>query len=255
MLNPFTSARLCALPGIVHGFFTRQGGVSQGIYASLNCGSGSRDDPAAVAENRARVAAHLKARDLVSVYQVHSKTALRVDAPWPDRQRPKADAMVTAVPGLALGVLAADCAPVLFADAEAGVVAAAHAGWRGALDGVLEATLDAMEALGARRERICGAVGPCIGQSAYEVGWEFQDTFLAQDPGSRAYFVAAEAGARPHFDLAGYATDRLRRAGVTVEERRMPCTFTQNADLFSYRRSRRDGEADYGRQISAIVLT
>ena len=174
MPTPLTADRLAALPGIAHGFFTRHGGVSQGGYASLNCGLGSKDDPAAVRENRARVAASLSAQSLLTAHQVHSATAVIVESAWSTEERPRADAIVTATPGLALGVLTADCAPVLFADAEAKVVGAAHAGWRGAIGGVLEATLAAMEQLGASKARIEAAVGPCIGQPAYEVGFDFE---------------------------------------------------------------------------------
>ena len=174
MPKPLLAPGLSSLTGIAHGFFTRHGGVSAGIYASLNCGIGSKDEPAAIRENRGRVTSHLGASNLASAYQVHGTTALVVSEPWPVGERPKADAMVTATPGIALGVLTADCAPVLFADAQARVVAAAHAGWRGALSGVVEAAIEAMEGLGAKRERILAAVGPCIGQGAYEVGPEFR---------------------------------------------------------------------------------
>ncbi len=242
------------LPGIAHGFFTRRGGISGGIYASLNCGTGSQDDPASVRENRARVTRHLGARKLVSAHQVHSATAVVVD----DRsagERPKADAMVTAVPGLALGVLTADCAPILLADAHARVVGAAHAGWRGALAGIAEAALDAMEGLGAARRRIEAAIGPCIGPDAYEVGPEFEAGFLAHDPANARFFARRDARSRPYFNLPGYVALRLQQAGcagVTVAD---ACCYTQEEDFFSYRRSRVRGETDYGRQISAIVLT
>jgi polyphenol oxidase len=224
MLKPITAARLAPLPGLAHGFFTRLGGVSRGVYASLNCGPGSRDDPAAVVANR-------------------------------DGKRPRADALVTATPGLAVSALTADCAPVLLADAKARVVAAAHAGWRGALAGILEATVAAMEGLGAKRETIAAAVGPTIGPAAYEVGWEFQDAFLARDPCSGAFFSLPAAGSRPHFNLPAYVVDRLRRIGVGIAAEPMPCTFAQEDVLFSYRRSSRHNDDDYGRQISAIVLT
>jgi hypothetical protein len=255
MLKPLTADRLAALPGIAHGFFTRHGGVSQGGYASLNCGQGSKDDPAAVRENRARVVAYLGAQNLVTAHQIHSATAIILEKPWNAGERPRADAMVTATPGLALGVLTADCAPVLFADAEAKVVAAAHAGWRGAIGGVLEATLAAMEKLGASRQRIQAAVGPCIGQPAYEVGWDFEQEFLRQDADSARFFSRQTPDARPHFNLAGYAAHRLARAGVGNLPGTSPCTYAHADDFFSYRRSQARKEADYGRQISAIVLT
>ena len=174
MPKPLHAPGLSSLTGIAHGFFTRHGGVSTGIYASLNCGIGSKDEPAAIRENRARVTSHLGASNLASAYQVHGTRALVVSEPWPVDERPKADVMVTATQGIALGVLTADCAPVLFADAQARVVAAAHAGWRGALSGIVEAAIEAMEDLGAKRERIRAVVGPCIGQGAYEVGTEFE---------------------------------------------------------------------------------
>ena len=255
MLEPITAPCLDGPAGIAHGFFTRRGGVSQGIYASLNCGLGSRDAAAAVRENRARVATHLQAESLLTAYQIHSPTAVVVTQAWADGQWPQADALVTATRDIAVGVLAADCAPVLFADPEAGVVAAAHAGWRGAIGGVLEAAVSSMEGLGARRERIRAAVGPCIGQAAYEVGWEFEREFLQRDPESRPYFALPDPAARPHFDLAGYALHRLRRAGLGEVGSTPSCTYARTDDFFSFRRSQAARESDYGRQISAIVLT
>lgn len=254
MLKPLTADPL-ALPGIAHGFFTRHGGVSRGGYASLNCGLGSKDDAAAVGENRARVAAFLTARSLITAHQVHSATAVVVDQPWSAEGRPRADAMVTATPGVALGVLTADCAPVLFADPHAKVVGAAHAGWRGAKSGILEATLAAMEKLGARQSRIQAAVGPCIGQDAYEVGWDFEAEFLAEDAEFARFFNRRAPDARPHFDLAGYVARRLEKAGIAGVPARVPCTYAHADDFFSYRRSQAQRELDYGRQISAIVLT
>ena len=254
MLIPLHAPALAALSGVVHGFFTRHGGVSKGIYATLNCGVGSRDDPTAVGENRARVMAHLGARALLSPYQVHGTTALVIGEPW-SGERPKADALVTATPGLAVGVLAADCAPILFADPEARVVGAAHAGWRGALAGITDATLRAMEGLGAKRERIRAAVGPCIGREAYEVGPEFEAAFLDQSPGNARFFARPGPGQRPHFDLAGYVVHRLRECGVTDSVSLDVCTYASSEDFYSYRRSRTRDEPDYGRQISAIVLT
>lgn len=254
MPNPLLADSLAALPGIAHGFFTRHGGVSQGGYASLNCGLGSKDDPAAVRENRARVTEFLTARDLLSAHQVHSATAVVVDKAWSRDERPRADAIVTATPGVAVGVLTADCAPVLFADARAGVVAAAHAGWRGAAGGILEAALAAMETLGASRRHIEAAVGPCIGQPNYQVGFDFEQAFLQEDPQNAQFFVRPAADARPHFDLARYVLRRLERAGIAAGERAL-CTYAETEHFFSYRRSQAKNQPDYGRQISAIVLT
>jgi YfiH family protein len=255
MLKPLLAPGLSSLTGISHGFFTRHGGVSRGIYASLNCGIGSRDDPATVRDNRERVTSHLGARDLVSVYQVHGTAALVVSEPWPAGERPKADAMVTATPGIALGVLTADCAPVLFADPQAGVIAAAHAGWRGALSGIVEAAVEAMVVLGARRDRILAAVGPCIGPDAYEVGPEFKAEFLDRDGASAGFFTPPGVNGRPHFDLSGYVAHRLRRSGIGDAAHLGVCTYAHTEDFFSYRRTRARQEPDYGRQISAIVLT
>jgi polyphenol oxidase len=255
MLAPITATCLEGSAGIRHGFFTRHGGVSQGIYASLNCGLGSRDEAAAVRENRARVAAHLQAAGLVTAHQIHSPTAIIVTKPWPETERPRADALVTAARGVALGVLAADCTPVLFADPIAGVVAAAHAGWRGAIAGVLESTIASMENLGARRQDIRAAVGPCIGQNAYQVGWDFEREFLLRDGDSRPFFARPSPDSRPHFDLPAYALHRLQRAGVGHANSCTACTYTHADDFFSYRHSQARGDVDYGRQISAIVLT
>jgi YfiH family protein len=244
-----------ASAGIAHGFFTRRGGVSQGGYAALNCGLGSKDAPEAVRENRALVAAHLGAGSLITAHQVHGTTAVVADGSWPLEGRPRADAIVTTVRGLAVGVLTADCAPVLFADREAGVVAAAHAGWRGALAGILEATIATMQRVGARPRRIVAAVGPSIGQDAYQVGPEFEQAFLGLDAGNARFFMRPEPGARPHFDLGAYVGQRLERAGIAGNHVSKLCTFTDGAEFFSFRRSQALGEADYGRQISAIVLT
>jgi YfiH family protein len=252
MLQPLLADSLACLPRIAHGFFTRAGGVSGGIYASLNCGIGSRDDPGAVRENRARVVAHLGAHDLVTAHQVHSATAIVAEHPWRPEHRPHCDAIVTRTRGLAIGVLAADCAPVLFADAQAGVIGVAHAGWRGALGGVLEASLDAMLRAGAGRDRIIAAVGPCIGSHSYEVGPEFEAEFLAQASENARFFVRPEAADRPRFDLAGYVMHRLTRAGIRAELR-APCTFTASEQFFSYRRSRAEAQNDYGRQISTFA--
>lgn len=255
MLDPYVASDLEGLPGIAHGFFTRHGGVSQGIYAGLNCGLGSNDDPAVVGENRARVQGFLGATCLLSAHQVHSATAIIVDGPWKDAERPKVDAIVTATPGVAVGALSADCAPVLFADPTARVVAAAHAGWRGAVSGIVEAAIAEMEKLGARRRDIRAAVGPTIGPSIYEVGPDFEREVLALDPAAAPRFHLPRPGARVHFDLPGYVADRLRRANVQVADETPPCTFNENPKYFSYRASRARQEPDYGRQISAIVLT
>lgn len=255
MLEPRRAGNLASLAGISHGFFTRHGGVSRGIYASLNCGAGSRDDPAAVRENRARVAADLGAHSLLSANQVHGTDAVVAAQAWPDAGRPRADAIVTATRGIAVGVLSADCAPILFADAEAGVVAAAHAGWRGAIAGIAESAVEAMQQLGAQRHRIHAAVGPAIGPAAYEVGQDLEQDFLKRDPASARFFSRPSPDARPHLDLAGYLAHRLERAGLASVASLSLCTFTQNKDFFSYRRTKARGEPDYGRQISAIVLT
>ncbi len=254
-LDPITSPLLAALPGVRHGFFTREGGVSTGIYASLNVGQGSRDDPEAVRENRRRVATHFGAEPhrLMTAYQVHSATALIVEGPWTD-PRPQGDAVVTATPGLVAGALAADCAPVLLADAEARVVAAAHAGWRGALGGVLEQTLAAMARLGAEPGRIVAVVGPCIGPSSYEVGLEFLEAFRAGAPGSERFFLPGERADKRRFDLPGFVLDRLARAGVTRAAWTGHDTFADAPRFFSNRRATHRAEGDYGRLISCIML-
>lgn len=237
-----------------HGFFTRKGGASSGIFHGLNCGNGSSDQSEIVAINRARVAAamELAAGDLVTVHQTHSADAIPVSGPIAP-PAPRADAMVTDRPGVALAVLTADCQPVLLADHAAGVVGAAHAGWRGALAGILEATLDAMEGMGARRDRIAAAIGPTISQRAYEVGPEFLDDFVAEDPDNSRFF-ANGAGDRFLFDLPAYGLHRLRSAGVAAAEWTGHCTYSDPTRFFSYRRSVHEHEADYGRLISVIRL-
>ena len=240
--------------GIRHGFFTRAGGVSDGIYAGLNVGAGSEDEPENVAENRRRVAATMGVgpERLLTLYQVHSADALVVREAFAG-ERPKADALVTDQPGVALGVLAADCGPILYADPEARVIGAAHAGWKGALTGVLEATVEAMEGLGARRERITAVLGPSIGASNYEVGPEFVERFIMADAANEGYFAPSPRQAHAFFDLNRYTVDRLARAGVSAHMLGR-CTYAE-ADLFySYRRSTHRQEPDYGRQISAIIL-
>jgi YfiH family protein len=243
-----------ALAPFAHGFFTRLGGASSGIFAGLNCGPGSSDLSDCVAINRARAAQALglPAEALVTLHQIHSADVLEVTGPL-EGPRPKADALVTATPGVALGVLTADCQPVLFADPEAGVIGAAHAGWKGALDGVLEATLEAMERLGARRARIAAVIGPTISQRAYEVGPEFLDRFLADDPENARFFAGGE-GDRVQFDLPAFGLHRLRQAGVGHAEWTRHCTYSDPVHFFSYRRSLHEAEADYGRLLSAIRL-
>jgi len=250
------SSLLSMLSGIRHAFFTRDGGVSDGFYASLNAGLGSRDAPERVAENRARMAAALGVEQdrLVTAYQVHSPNVVVATEPWSRAQAPHADAVVTRVPGLAVGVTTADCGPLLLADREAGVVGAAHAGWKGALAGVAEAAIDAMEQLGASRRGIVVALGPMIRQPSYEVGPDFVARFAADDPENRRFFVPADRDGHAMFDLAGYITARLQRAGVGRIEDLGHCTYAEPARFFSYRRSTHRAEADYGRHISAIAL-
>lgn len=243
-------------PGVRHAFFTRAGGVSQGIYTSLNGGVGSRDEPTNVAENRARMASALgvAANSLLTPYQIHSPDVVVATEPWPAGERPRADAIVTRVPRLAIGVSTADCGPLLLADSDAGVIGAAHAGWRGALTGVIEATIVAMEKLGAARDRISAALGPTIRQPNYEVGPEFVERFLAASPSNSRFFVPAERDSHAMFDLGGYITDRIERAGVAQFEDLALCTYAEPDRFFSYRRTTRNGEADYGRHINAIAL-
>ena len=239
-----------------HGFFTRAGGVSDGVYATLNGGTGSDDAPVRVAENRARMAAALGVTPerLLTAHQVHSPDVAVAEKPWTQAARPRADAIVTRVPGLAVGVSTADCGPLLFADAEAGVVGAAHAGWRGAFTGVVAATVAAMERLGARRERIAAALGPTIRQSNYEVGPEFVERFLSADPGNTRFFTPSERGGHAMFDLAGYIADRAARAGIRDFEDLGLCTYAEPERFYSYRRKSRLSEADYGRHVNAIAL-
>ena len=245
------------LDDIRHGFFTSRGGVSKGIYESLNCGLGSKDNPDHVRENRARVAAELGARadHLISPWQVHSALALVVDEPWPkEGDRPRVDALVTKKPGLAIGILTADCAPVLFCDPKARIVAAAHAGWRGAVGGVLEDAIGKMCSIGAQREDIIATVGPAISVEVYEVGDEFRSSFLEQHPGNERFFVRPQGAAKVHFDLQAFAVHRLKQAGVTNAGVVNHCTFLRKDSYFSFRRSQKHSDSDYGRQISAIVI-
>lgn len=237
-----------------HGFFTRKGGASSGVFEGLNCGSGSSDQREIVQINRNRVAEAMDVpvAQLVGVHQVHSPDVAIVEEPI-TAERPKADAIVTNRPGLALAILTADCQPVLFADRDANVIGAAHAGWRGALEGVLDATLDAMETLGARRTQIVAVIGPTISQRAYEVGPEFLDAFLAEDVENSRFFTGGRAD-RMMFDLPAYGLHRLRRAGVRDAEWIRHCTYSDPDRFYSYRRATHSGEADYGRLISTIRL-
>ena len=244
-----------SLSPLRHGFFTRRGGASSGVYAGLNCGGGSGDQREVVAINRARVAQAMAVPSaaLVGVWQAHTASVVTITDTDAAPEGQKADALVTTCPGMALSVLTADCMPLLLGDARAGVVAAVHAGWRGALDGIIEATLDAMSDLGAAREDIVAVIGPCISQRAYEVGPEFLDAFLAED-GDNARFFANGEGDRYLFDLPGFGLSRLRAAGVGLAEWTRHCTYSQPAQFYSYRRSLHEGAADYGRLISAIRL-
>lgn len=247
---------LNALKGVRHGFFTRAGGGSDGLYASNNCAFSADDDPARVAANRAACAARLgiAGSRLVTVKQRHTADVVTVTHPWTWPDAPVADALVTATPGLALGILTADCAPVLLADPAAGVIAAAHAGWKGALEGVLANTVAAMVALGAQASRTIAAVGPCIAQASYEVGPEFVARFRARETGLERFFTAPKANGHSHFDLPGFVRQRLRDAGVGRVGGGGWDTCADDANFFSYRRSVLRKEPDYGRQLSAIAL-
>lgn len=246
--------KAAALATLPHGFLGRRGGISTGKLEGLNVGYGSGDDREAIAENRRRaVDAVLPGAKLATVHQVHSAEVVYVEQPWPQDERPHADAMVTDRPNLLLGILTADCAPVLLADASAGVIGAAHAGWRGALAGVTDSTITAMEKLGARRDRIAAAIGPCIGQASYEVDEGFRERFIAADPNHARFFLPGPHS-RPHFDLEGYVTARLILAGIESVEPLGLDTYPAEERFFSYRRATHRGEADYGRQVSLIGL-
>jgi len=247
---------LSNLTQVRHAFFTRDGGVSHGIYASLNGGVGSNDAPEKVAENRARMAEALGVAPdrLLTPYQIHSADVAVADEPWTHEARPRADAIVTRTPGLAIGVSTADCGPLLFADNEAGVIGAAHAGWRGAFTGVIEATIAAMEKLGAERSRIAAALGPTISQQNYEVGPEFVERFLAADVDNARFFTASERAGHAMFDLNGYIADRVQRAGILDFADLGLCTYADPDRFYSYRRTTLRGEPDYGRHINAIAL-
>jgi polyphenol oxidase len=250
--KPITAASLSPFR---HGFFGRTGGVSSGLYDSLNCGLGSNDDRAAVLENRQRVAAalDLATAPVLTCHQIHSADAVIVTEPWQPGAQPKADALITNRPGLLLGTLAADCMPILFADAEAGVVAAAHAGWKGALGGVAEATLKQMETLGAERKRVHAVIGPCISQTNYEVGPEFLKSFIDADPAFAQFFTKPEAGGRPRCDLPGFMLAKLRAADVASAVSLGLCTYQHTDRFYSYRRTTHRREDDYGRQIAVIA--
>lgn len=253
---PVVTSPLLDLPGVKHAFFTREGGVSTGIYDSLNIGRGSRDEPADVAENRRRAAAHLDgpAEALNTCYQIHSAEALIADRHWGD-ERPEADGVVTATAGVICGALHADCAPVLIADPEARVVAAAHAGWKGALTGVVESAVSRMQSLGADPSRMVAAIGPCIGPASYEVGVEFLHRFTQADPANARFFSPGEDADKRFFDLPAFVLERLRAAGVARCEWVGRDTCAEEALFFSNRRAFKRGEGDYGRLLSAIVLT
>lgn len=239
-----------------HGFFTRAGGVSLGIYAGLNVGVGSNDDPGHVRQNRALAAAHLgqPAEALVTAYQIHSPRAVTAAGPWP-AAAPEADAVVAATPGVICAALAADCAPVLLADADVGVVAAAHAGWRGALDGVVEQAVARMVELGAARSRIRAAIGPCIGPASYEVGLEFEARFIAADRAYAGFFTPGPSADKRQFNLPGFVLGRLAAAGVGLAEWIGRDTCAEPDLFYSNRRAFKAAEPDYGRLLSAIVLT
>lgn len=246
--------RARALEGVAHGFLGRRGGVSTGVHAGLNVGLGSQDDPAIIVENRRRATeAVLPGARLATVHQVHSADGVAVIEPFAGRLRPHADALVTDRPGLAIGILTADCAPALFADAQAGVVGAAHAGWKGALGGVTDSTIALMETLGAKRERIAAAVGPCIARASYEVDDGFFRRFAEADPANERFFADGKPG-HHQFDLEAYVAHRLAAAGIRTVEMLGEDTYAQPDRFFSYRRATHAGESDYGRQISIIGI-
>ncbi|WP_428976936.1 peptidoglycan editing factor PgeF [Faunimonas pinastri] len=255
-VRPIEAPALQALPGIRHGFFTREGGVSEGIYAGLNTGLGSSDDREAVVENRSRVASWLgvPADRLATPYQVHSPDVVAVHEVWPAGEGPKVDALVTDRPGIAIGVGSADCGPVLFADAEARVIGAAHSGWKGAFTGVLESTVTAMERLGANRSRIVAVLGPTISSAAYEVGPEFVSRLVADDPANQRFFRASDRAGHAFYDLPAYILNRLSAMGLRHAENLDLCTYADETRFFSYRRTTHREEGDYGRLIAAITL-
>jgi YfiH family protein len=249
------SPLLAAIPGLRHGFFTRHGGVSGGIYESLNAGVGSNDDPADVAENRRRMAAAIgvEPSHFLSVHQTHSADVALAGGPWPNGARPLADAIVTREEGLAIGATAADCGPVLLVDPKARVIGAAHAGWKGALTGILETTIDTMQQQGARTADMVAAIGPLIRQPSYEVGDEFVERFIAADANNALFFLPAARQGHAMFDLGGFIRMRLQNKGVPLIDDTGLDTYA-DARFFSYRRSVHRGEPDYGRHIHAIAL-
>jgi len=251
----FGSSLLSAVPGLRHAFFTREGGVSGGIYGSLNAGIGSNDDPANVAENRRRMAAHMGVapEHFLSLHQTHSPDVVVATGPWPGAQRPRADAIVTRIEGLSIGASAADCGPILLVDPAARVIGAAHAGWKGALTGVLESTVDAMEKLGADRGGMVAAIGPLIRQHSYEVGGEFVERFLDADTDNARFFIASVRDGHSMFDLAGFIRMRLENAGVLMIDDIGVDTYSDER-FYSYRRSVHRKEPDYGRHVHAIAL-
>jgi len=253
MTAPFVTAKALYLPQISHGFFGRQGGVSEGLYDSLNAGFGAEDDAANVAKNQSRISAALGAKHLVTNHQIHSADVVTVTAQTDLTARIKADGLVTTLPNIALSALHADCAPVLFADVKAGVIGACHAGWRGAVTGVTDSTILAMAELGATLDNIIAAVGPCISGENYEVGQAFKDQAIAINSDTADFFETPSSG-KPHFNLPAYVRYRLARAGVSVDGAPSPCTYAQPDTYFSYRYNTHQGHSDYGRNLSAIML-
>ena len=250
------SPLLAPLSSVRHAYFTREGGVSSGIYASLNGGQGSSDNPEHVSENRRRMAAALQVEPdhLLSAWQIHSAEIVEVTKPWVKAERPKVDGMVTKMPGLALGVSTADCGPILFADADARVIGCCHSGWKGAVGGVIEATINAMEAIGAKRSRIVAALGMTISQASYEVGPEFVERLIGFSPANATFLKPSAKADHAMFDLPGYIMQRLQRTGIGAAEDLGLCTYADERRFFSFRRTTHRGEPDYGRHISAIVL-